>query len=299
MQRLAAVFCPAFLAFFLCAISVDAQVSTAALNGTVLDSAGAVVPDAKIVVTQTDTHFTTDTNSGPNGSFTFASIPVGPYSIEVTMAGFEKYKQSGIILTVGQTATVQVSLAVGSTAEEVVVTADAPPVDSANATIQHVVSHQAIVDIPLDGRNPATLMYTVPGVNDAALNPSTTEPNSTVKTGANLSAEIAPTTNGVRAGGTYFSLDGADNVDPFNVIGGPFPNPDATQEFGVVTGSYGAQYVSAPGGAVNIVTKSGTNEFHGSLFEFLRNGFFNARNDFSTTPDVLKRNQYGFAVGGP
>ena len=91
--------------------------------------------------------------------------------------------------------------------------------------------------------------------------------------GACLSDESAPTANGVRPGGTYFSLDGADNVDPFAVVGGPFPNPDATQEFSVVTGSYGARYVSAPGGAVNIVTKSGTNQIHGSAFEFVRNGF--------------------------
>jgi hypothetical protein len=299
MPRFIVCLSTAVLAVCVCALSGNAQVSTASLNGSVLDSSGARVPGAKIVVTQTETNFSTETESGTDGSFRFPTIPVGPYVLTVTKERFSKYEQSGIVLDVGQVATLQVTLTVGSEAQQVTVTADAPQVDSANSTIQHVVSQQAILDIPLNGRNPATLMYTVPGVNDAALNPSETEPNSTVKTGANLSAEIAPTTNGVRAGGTYFSLDGADNVDPFNVIGGPFPNPDATQEFGVVTGSYGARYVSAPGGAVNIVTKSGTNQIHGSVFEFLRNGFFNARNDFSTTPDVLKRNQYGFAVGGP
>lgn len=299
MQRLAAVFCPVFLALLLCAFPLNAQVSTASLNGTISDSSGAVVPEAQVVVTQTGTNFRAEMQSGPSGSFAFPALPVGPYSLEVTKSGFEKYIRSGIVLTVGQAATVQVNLAVGSTTQQTVVTADAPPIDTATSTIQHVVEQQAVVDIPLNGRNPATLMFTSPGVNDAALNPTESEANSTVKTGANLASEIAPTANGVRAGGTYFSLDGSDNVDPFNVIGGPFPNPDATQEFGVVTGSYGARYVSSPGGAVNILTKSGTNQFHGALFEFLRNGFFNARNDFSTTPDALKRNQYGFAVGGP
>jgi hypothetical protein len=99
--------------------------------------------------------------------------------------------------------------------------------------------------------------------------------------------------------GLSFSLDGANNTDPLSVIGGPFPNPDATAEFSVVTGTYGAQYVSAPGGAINIVSRSGTNNIHGTVFEFIRNGYFNARNAFSTQPDILKRNQFGFAVGGP
>ena len=143
-------------------------------------------------------------------------------------------------------------------------------------------------------------MYTAAGITDATINPVGTNPNSTVAaSGSVLSDESAPTTNGVRPGGTYFSLDGAGNVDPYSVIGGPFPNPDATQEFSVVSGSYGARYVSAPGGAVNIVTKSGTNQIHGSAFEYLRNGFFNARNYFATEPDTLKRNQFGFAAGGP
>jgi len=116
---------------------------------------------------------------------------------------------------------------------------------------------------------------------------------------ANLPSQSAPTINGVRPGGTYFSLDGAGNTDPFNVIGGPFPNPDATQEFGVVTGTYGARYVSAPGGAVNVISRSGGNQFHGTVFEFIRNGAVNATNRYATSPDPLKRNQYGFAVGGP
>lgn len=276
-----------------------AQVSTAALNGTIHDNTGALVPRAKIVAIQTRTNFTTETTTGPDGSFRVSSIPVGPYVIRVSKEGFAQYEQSGIVLTVGQEATLEITLAVGSVSQNIVVTAEASPVESTDSTIQNVVEDQAVINLPLNGRNPAALMNTVPGVTDAALNPQSTTPNSTVKTGMNLDDESAPTTNGVRPGGTYFSLDGAGNVDPFNVIGGPFPNPDATQEFAVVTGSYGARYVSAPGGAVNVITKSGGNEFHGSVFEFVRNGYFNARNDFSNSPDILKRNQYGFAAGGP
>ena len=277
-----------------------AQLSSASLNGTVQDKTGALIPDAKIVVTQTQTNFTTDTVSGPDGVFRVPSIPVGPYVIRVTKDGFDDYEQSGLVLSVGQIATLQISLTVGSATQNVVVTAQAPAVDSTTPTIQNVVDEQTVVDLPLNGRNPATLTYTTPGVTNAALNGTGTNANSTVMGGgAALSDESAPTTNGVRPGGTYFSLDGADNVDPYSVIGGPFPNPDATQEFSVVTGSYGARYVSAPGGAVNIVTRSGTNQFHGSVFEFIRNGYFNAENYFATTPDTLKRNQFGFAAGGP
>ena len=275
-----------------------AQVSTASLNGTVQDNTGAVIPGANVAVVQTQTDFKTEAVSGPDGSFRISSIPVGPYVVRVNKDGFARYEQKGIVLTVGQVATIQVSMTVGAQTQDVVVSAEAPAVESTNSTIQSVVDENVVSNLPLNGRNPAALMYTAPGITDATLNPQGTNPNSTVAGGA-LSDESAPTTNGVRPGGTYFSLDGAGNIDPFNVIGGPFPNPDATQEFSVVSGSYGSRYVSAPGGAVNIVTKSGTNQIHGSVFEFLRNGFFNAENYFATTPDTLKRNQFGFAAGGP
>ncbi len=220
--------------------------------------------------------------------------------IRVSKDGFANWEQKGIVLTVGQVATIQVAMTVGAQTQDVVVTAEAPAVESTNNTIQTVVEENVVSNLPLNGRNPAALMYTTAGVTDATINGTGTNANTTVAPGGSvLSDESAPTTNGIRPGGTYFSLDGAGNVDPFTVIGGPFPNPDATQEFSVVTGSYGARYVSAPGGAVNIVTKSGTNQIHGSAFEFVRNGFFNAENRFATVPDTLKRNQFGFAAGGP
>jgi outer membrane receptor protein involved in Fe transport len=277
-----------------------AQVSTASINGIVQDASGAVVVGADVQATQTETRFTSHAISSSTGAFTLPSLPVGPYQLSVTKSGFQSYEQSGIVLTVGQNATIQVSLKVGSESQTVTVTAEAPVVDSSSSTIQNVVAEQTVSNLPLNGRNPATLINTVPGVTDATLNGTT--PVSTVKeSDASPPQESAPTVNGTRPGGTYFSLDGASNVDPWNTIGGPFPNPDATQEFGVVTGSYGARFVSAPGGAVNIVTKSGTNGLHGSVFEYIRNNFFNATTDVigSTIPDTLKRHQFGFAVGGP
>ena len=277
----------------------QAQVSTASVNGTVQDNTGAVIPGAKVSLVQTQTGFKTETVSGSEGAFRISSIPIGPYVMSVSRDGFAHYKQDGIVLTVGQVASFQISLTVGAATQDIVVTAEIPAVESTDNTIQSVVDEQVVEGLPLNGRNPAALVYTAPGVTDALINPIGTNANSSVAPGASLLSESAPTANGVRPGGTYFSLDGAGNVDPNSVVGGPFPNPDATQEFSVVSGSYGARYVSAPGGAVNIVTKSGTNQIHGSVFEFVRNGVFNAQNYFSTTPDTLKRNQFGFAAGGP
>lgn len=276
-----------------------AQVSTASLNGTVQDNTGASIVGAKVVALQTQTNFTTDTVSGADGAFRILSIPVGPYMVKVSKDGFSTYEQSGIALTVGQVATLRILLNVGSVTESVIVTAEAPAVENTSSTIQSVVARESVIDLPLNGRNPSDLLLTVPGVMQADLNPQATVQNSTIKTSEDFQQEASVSGNGARPSGTYFSLDGAGNVDPLEVLGGLFPNPDATQEFSVVIGSYGARYVSAPGGAVNIVTRSGTNEIHGSVFEFIRNGFFNARQFLSPAPDTLKRNQYGFAAGGP
>ncbi len=291
------------IALLVCACAAPAgygQVSTAAIHGTVADTSGASIPGAVVTATQTNTNYTTSTKTRDDGSFNLPALPVGPYSIRIAGTGFAGYEQTGLVLEVGQNVLLPVSLRVGAVSEQVVVSAETPAIDSTSPTIQQVVDQRTVSELPLNGRNPATLINTVPGVTDASINISAQQTNSTVRTAvANLPSQSAPTVNGVRPGGTYFSLDGAGNTDPFNVIGGPFPNPDATQEFGVVTGTYGARYVSAPGGAVNVISRSGGNQLHGTIFEFIRNGAVNATNRFATSADPLKRNQYGFAVGGP
>lgn len=299
MSRLSVIALFGLLLLLLTPVRLFAQSSTATLDGTVKDATGAVVPGAKVVVVQTETNFTSDVQTKDDGFFRFSTLPLGPYTLRVSRDGFQGYEQTGLVLTVGQSATVQVALSVGSSTQEVTVLAGTPAIDSTSSTIQTVIDEAVVEGLPLNGRNPAALVFTAPGVTDALLNPKGSNANVPVAPGASLLNESAPTANGVRPGGTYFSLDGATNVDPLAVVGGPFPNPDATQEFSVVTGSYGARYVSAPGGAVNIVTRSGTNAVHGSVFEFIRNGAANARNNFTTSPDTLKRNQYGFAAGGP
>ncbi|MGA8026246.1 MAG: carboxypeptidase regulatory-like domain-containing protein, partial [Bryobacteraceae bacterium] len=277
----------------------SAQLATARVTGTVRDEQAAVVPQAKVTVTQTQTGYDAQATTNDAGQFNFPALPVGPYDIRVEAAGFRMYQRSGVVLTVGQELTVDVPLELGVADQVVNVEANAVAVDTTSATQQSTVEENVIRDLPLNGRNPAMLTYTVAGVTDTTQNDagSTTAPAKALD--ATNPQQSAPSVHGSRPGGTYFSLDGANNTDPYTVIGGPFPNPDAVGEFSVVTGTYGAQYVSAPGGALNIVTKSGTNEVHGSAFEFIRNGYFNARNALSTTPDVLKRNQFGVAVGAP
>lgn len=274
------------------------QSATAEVRGVVHDQTDAIVPGAKVTATQVKTGVTTTVTTTDAGIFDFVTLAVGEYTVAVESSGFETYRQTGVVLTVGQHLTINVGLKVGSAVSSIEIAAATASVDSTTPTEQSVVDEKVVTNLPLNGRNPATLQFTVAGVTDTTLNLSST--GNQVKEPESASPnQTAPSVHGARPGGTYFSLDGANNTDPLSVIGGPFPNPDATSEFSVVTGTYGAQYVSAPGGAINIVSRSGTNNFHGSAFEFIRNGYFNARNALSTQPDVLKRNQFGFAAGGP
>ena len=288
----------------LCAAApaVIAQVSTANMSGVVHDAAGALVPGATVDVTQTATNTAFHATTDERGAFTLPSVPTGPYVMHVAAPGFAKYDRTNIVLTVGQVASFDVSLQIGGTTETVTVTSGAPLVDQTEPTLQTTVDQATVTDLPLNGRNPGDLVYTVGGVSNTVENNGTGQLASTnqlAPAGVTIPGSIAPAINGVRGGGVFFALDGATNVDPLNVIGGPFPDPDATQEFQVVTGTYGSRYVSAAGGSINIISRSGSNAFHGTVFEFLRNGAVNAENAILAQPDILKRNQFGGTIGGP
>jgi hypothetical protein len=275
------------------------QVSTASMNGAVHDSSGAVVPGAKMTVMQTEKQLRRETTTGSDGTFVFPALPVGPYTLEAEKEGFSLYRQTGIVLTVAEAASVSVTLQVGRVSETVIVSGEASMVNTTDSTLSRLIGEQQVEGLPLNGRQPAALVFLAAGSSDPTLNiPTSNTGNPTLQNSLVHPREIAPSINGVRGDGVYFSLDGANNVDSYQVTGGPFPNPDAVQEFRVVTSTYGAEYVSAPAGAVNIVTKSGTNEFHGDIWEFHRNGVLNARNYFADRHDDLKRNQFGAAAGG-
>jgi Outer membrane receptor for ferrienterochelin and colicins len=258
--------------------------STASIVGTVRDTSGAVVPDATVSATNTQTAFKISRQSGGDGAFKLPLLPVGRYDVTVEKSGFQRYVQTGVSLAVNDSATIDATLAIGGVAEAVTVAAAAPLVDTQSGTLRGLVDQQRIVDVPLNGRDITQLMATQAGV--IVQSQSSSEGNAFV-------------VNGSRGNGVAYTLDGGMNTDSYRNYSGLFPNPDAIQEFSVQTNNFSAEYSNATGAVVNVITRSGTNQFHGTLFEFLRNGDLNARNFFAPARDSLKRNQFGGTLGGP
>ena len=196
-----------------------------------------------------------------------------------------------------QSSTVSTVLQLGSTAESIRVEANAEMVETRSGALSQIVNQQRIIELPLNGRNAAALVLLTPGTSD--LNAGNANGRGDTVQTATYPGSQSITTNGGRADTVNYHLDGGSNQDHYTNVNNPFPNPDALEEFSVQTNSYSAEYGRGSGAIVNVVTKSGTNQFHGSAFEFLRNGVFNARNFFAAEHDQLKRNQFGGSLGGP
>jgi hypothetical protein len=267
-------------------------VANAQIHGTVRDGSGAVVPNAQIKATQIETGRVQTTVSGSDGTYSLPNLPVGSYSLAVTAPSFSSYTQSGIELQVGNNVQVNVSLQLGSVSQEVHVSANAQMVQTQDTSISQVIDQRRIVDLPLNGRQ-ATDLITLSG--GAAIPPNSTR----VITTHDYPNAVGVSVSGGQINGNNYLLDGADHNDSHSNVNLPFPFPDALQEFNVQTSGISSRYGLHPGAVVNVVTKSGTNQIHGDLFEFLRNGDFNARNYFATAQDSLHRNQFGGTVGLP
>ena len=261
--------------------------------GTVSDPSGGVIPGATVTVTDPATGTTRQETTNQQGYFVVPTLRPSTYDIKVSASGFAASEQKGVKLLADQTAPVNVTLSVGAAAQAVSVSGEAPQINTSNPTLSEVVEQRRVVDLPLNGRNAASLLLVVAGAMPA--------PANDVDQGNTKSfpAVVTVSTNGARQNQVSFRLDGANNNDIYTNSNQPFPFPDALQEFSVQTSDYGAQYGGNAGGVVNIVTKSGTNDLHGDLFEFNRNYIFNARNFFARQRDQLKRNQYGGTIGGP
>lgn len=271
--------------------------------GTVLDPSGAAVAGAKVTATQSATGVSTQAVTNTSGGYVFPALPPTKYDITVSAPGFAAYTQRGATLQADQALTVNVSLKVGGGTTSVTVTTEAPQVDTTTGTLSQVVDTARVNELPLNARNAAQLTTLTPGINVAPNIASIDQGNT--KT---FPVDILITSNGARTNQTNFLLDGGNNVDEYTNVNAPFPFPDALQEFSVQTSNYQAEYGQNAGGVVNIITKSGTDKYHGDLFEYLRNRVFNAHDHFSTvvqngvlTPytDPLKRNQFGGTFGGP
>ncbi|MGO8756992.1 MAG: carboxypeptidase regulatory-like domain-containing protein [Terracidiphilus sp.] len=272
------------------------------ISGTVADPSGAVIPGASVTATQVQTGATMTTVTGKDGRYVFPTLLPAHYTVSVAAAGFELYKQSGIVLEADQALTVNIKLKVGAQTQTVSVSADAPQVDITTGTLSQVIDQSSVGDMPLNGRAAASLVTLVAGVVDAT-NEGNGVNQGSGKTfsGSLLSPVQVATVNGTLPNQDNFLLDGGNNLDEMTNVNDPYPMPDSIQEFSVQTSNYNAEFGQSAGAVVNIVTKSGGEQFHGDLFEYLRNGFFNAESHFSPagTQDTLHRHQYGGTIGGP
>src|SRR5262245_52305673 len=280
----------AILLSFLCCSTLVSQTVSGLISGTVKDSSGAFLPGVEIKVTQTATGAVRTVISNETGSYVIANLPVGPYRLEATLPGFSTYVQQGIVLQVNSNPAIHITLQVGAVTETVDVRADAAMVETQTTSIGQIIDNQRVVELPLNGRDVTQLI---------ALSGAAVAGGGGLKSNLNHPDAVAYSVAGGLVNATNYVLDGGNHVDPRTNVGMPLPFPEAMQEFKVETSALPANYGSQPGGAVNVVTKSGTNEFTGNLFWFLRNYKLNARNFFATTRDSLKRNQFGGTLGGP
>jgi hypothetical protein len=270
------------------------------INGTVIDSSGAVVPGALVTATQAGTGLQVRTTAGGEGTYVIPTLTPSVYNISASHPGFETYTENGLQVRADAAVTVNITLKAGATSETVTVNAATAQVDVTTGTLAQVIGTAQVNDLPLNGRNAAQLTEEVAGVT---LAPYAQADQGNTKT---FPTSITISPNGTFVGQTNYMLDGGNNVDEYTNVNEPFPMPDALQEFSIETNNYNAQYGQNAGAVVNIVTKSGTNEFHGDLFEYVRNGDLNAANAFTYSAalghkivDPLKRNQFGGTIGGP
>ena len=278
----------------LCALvsvaSLRAQVTSTSIIGTVTDRSGAVVPGVTVTAVNVETNFTREAATDGSGQYALRLLPTGTYRVEVNAASFKKFSQTGVVLDVNRTARIDPVLDIGTLSETVSVTSDAPLVNTADAGIGRTVDNAEIVNLPIVNRNIYTLLDLTPGVE------------SSESGNAFGFSEQRTMINGGSYGGAgtvnYF-LDGGNNTTGLRGTGNSAPNPDAVQEFRVITNSYGAEFGRFAGGVIDVITKSGTNSFHGSAFEFLRNDVLNAKTWNASSKSPLRRNQFGGTFGGP
>ena len=269
-----------------------AQRQAASVAGTVTDASGAPIPGASIAVKNLGTGAMRETISSAEGLYTLTALGPGRYSINIGKDGFSTYSIPEVVLQVDQNATANAQLRIGALNESVTVVGQTVSIDTRNSTLNTVITKEMVTDLPLNGRNVLQLLRVTPGTlsTSGTFNQAATRPEAG---GELISA------SGGRGNSTTFVMDGGIHEDPYTEVANVLPNPDAVQEFSYQTNNYGAKFAGRGGGVVNIVTRSGTNQYHGVFFEYLRNAKMNARNFFAPRNDGLKRNQYGFAFGGP
>ncbi len=284
------VFC--FVGLLLFAANGFSQIAgTGNIQGIVADSTGAVIPNASVNLTDQATHVKRSTKSNSAGAYVFPGIPISTYNLEVTAPGFKSYLQTGIVLEVGSNIGIDVGLSVGSEGQTIEVQAEGLALQTEDASFKQTIDQNAVTEMPLNGRQMTGLIALSGG--------STTAPGNDF-TGSKYSYQtISISIAGGNGNTTLWRLDGGDNQDYMANGNLPFPFPDAVSQFSVESTVLGAQNGEHTGGYVNVVTRSGTNTYHGSAFEFIRNNYIDATNFYSVRPDVLHQNEFGGTFGGP
>jgi hypothetical protein len=282
----------------LCALVFSARTLRADVTGSVLgvvhDSSGAVVSGAKIVATNVQTNFKLETVSGSDGAFRILALPAGTYALTVTAAGFRTFTETGVEVKVNDQLHYDVTLSVGSVSDRVEIVANAVQVQTENTQLGDVIDSKKMLALPLNGRSFVDLLGLQAGVA-----PGTAEtiqqdrPVSGILNSGNISV------NGQRETANAYLVNGGDVSEGRNLGTGMVPNLDSIEEFRLITNSFDAEYGKFSGAVVNAITKSGTNGFHGDAFEFLRNDKLDATNYFAPSKSELRRNQFGYAAGGP
>ena len=274
-----------------CVVPVMSQDATGRIIGVVTDPTGSLVPRAKVTVTNVATGAKTETTSGEDGSYQALLLPIGAYTVAAEAPGFRRTVTGNEQLEINQSLKVDIKLEVGATSETVQVEANASGVETVNATLGASVTTSQIVKAPLNGRNVMDLATLLPGVIPGVAGTSTTA--------GGTSFSIA----GARTDSITFILDGGVNNNLLSNAAVLNPNPDAVEEFRILTSNYTPEYGRNAGGIISVVTRSGSNDFHGSAYDYVRNSVFNANsffnNELGLPKDTLKRNQFGATVGGP
>ena len=274
------------------ACSVVWAQATAQISGRVTDVTGALLPGVEVTATQTDREASRIVVTNETGSYVLSSLPLGPYRLTATLPGFQTFVQTGFVLQVGNSSVVNIALEVGQVAQTIEVTANAAMVETRNVSVASIMENARVLELPLDGRALVELVALSGAATPAPILNGTGGRDPFSKGNISVAGGMAASLN--------YSLDGAYHNNP--AFGGylSMPFPDALQEFKVESGVVGAESVGErSSGSVQMVTKSGTNEFHGNTFWFVRNGKFNARNVFAASRDSIKRNQFGGTIGGP
>ena len=276
----------------LATIVLGAQAATGAISGLVKDETGAILPGATIIVINTDTSQGRTLVADGSGRYAAPDLPPGPYEVKVTLQGFTSVVRSGIRLTVGRDAVVDVTLKLGEISDQITVVGEPPTIDLKSASTGGLIATEQIEGLPLNGRSYVELATLTPGVQLT----QTGGQGTSTGFGSKLSV------NGSRYTANLFTLDGTNLNDQFSQAGSASGNVlgvEAVREFQVLTNSFSAEYGHHTGGVINAATKSGTNAVHGSAFEFHRGDSLDSKNYFDTIKPPFQRNQYGFSLGGP